>query len=271
MPYPADHIAELAACGLQIVSRLGSGQEADVYRTVDRCGTAWVAKLFDPVSRRTLNTGGCVGRQRRHIGPTAQHLRRLSHALQAPVAGLTPFQLLEADRQVIGLRYRFEPLAQIRRVLLYAAPVRRAYLAAFAATQAWLLRCAGVAGTEPQFMIAYDGSLRFIEYGPMVLSLDDARIREDRYLSQTVFRLISALYCPDEPVVPWWRLRHHLRYDAPLAAALIDRIVDGDEQLFADAGWYRALAESCTARIPQPLVWTARLLHRPRDTRKAPR
>jgi hypothetical protein len=271
MPQPAEHLAELAACGLRLHSRLGSGQEADVYRAADAGGQQWVVKLFDPVSRRVLNDGGRVGRGRRPIGPAAVHLRRLSAALQQPTAGLTPFELLDVDRQVIGLRYRFEPLAQLRRVLLCSAAVRRAYLAAFAAAQAWLLRNAGVAGTEPQFMIAHDGSLRFIEYGPMVLSLDDVRIREERYLSQTLFRLISALYLPDAPAAPWHQLRGRLRRDNPLAAALIDRIADGDELLFADAGWYGALAASGSARIPLPLVWAARALHRPRDTRKPPR
>jgi hypothetical protein len=270
MPPPAEHVAELAACGLQIINRLGSGQEADVYRVVDGRGSQWVAKIFDPVSRQVLNTGGRVGRRQQLIGPTARHVRRLSRLLQRPTAGLTPFDLLELQQQVIGLRYRFEPLAQLRRILLYSGSVRRAYLAAFAAAQAWLLRHADLATVEPQFLIAHDGSLRFIEYGPMLLSLDDVRIREDRYLSQTLFRLIAALYRPDDPPLPWCRLRSAVHRDAAPAAALIDRIADGDEALFADADWYHALAASCTARIPPPLVWTARLLHRPRDTRKTP-
>lgn len=269
--------------GFVFVRRLGEGQEGAVYAVRSPTGQILVAKLFHERIVREVNIGAFAGKQKRAVPPAAPRLRAYANGIRTLTEGLYPISLVENDSQLIGLLYPFEPLYQVRGVLLNLPVVRLAFLGAFCRAQAWLLSYLRLGITEPQFMIAHDGTLRYIDYGPMLVPLDDFRCQEDHYLDLTLFRLLYGLFkqpeveqvsdipftsmdMPSPYAQPNWL--QEVSRASPSLYEVLCSIAPQPASIFLDPSPYMQIARVTPKRLPGWLTAAARLMHGPVSTKK---
>lgn len=269
--------------GFVFVRKLGQGQEGAIYAVRSATGQLLVAKLFHERIVQEVNVGAFAGKRKRAVPPAAPRLRDYARGVQTVTEGLYPISLIENNSQLIGLLYSFEPLYQVRALLLKLPVVRLAFLGAFCRAQAWLLNHLRLGITEPQFMIARDGTFRYIDYGPMLVPLDDFRCQEEHYLDLTLYRLLYGLFrqpgaehLSDIPVTPMDMVSPYAQADwlrvvvraSPSLYNELCVIAHQPASTYLEPSPYLRIADATPKRLPGWLTVVARLMHGPVSTKK---
>jgi hypothetical protein len=149
--------------GESVVRCLGIGREGAVYLTRGQNADVHVAKIFHPhiVRDTTPHAYSWQGALTR----IAAHLKeRPGNAVDT----LYPFDVLTVDGALHGIVYDHEPLKPVRKRHRVLPDVAPAIMSAFFRTQAYLCAHVDACLTDAHlanFMMASNGSLRFIDYG----------------------------------------------------------------------------------------------------------
>lgn len=244
--------------GMPVLRYLGAGWEGANYLVRAPDGTRVVVKIFHPAFARLINYDGLGGIYRKPVVSARRDLRRLAARLDEGGHALYRFEPVEVDGWVVGIKYRYQYLLPIGWHGLKTQSMRRAMLAAFFRSQAYLLKtfalCLSDVWATRQFMLSMDGHPRYVDYGTTIIPVDDFRCREDHWEMMAAVELLFSVFEPErEALLSGMHAEQALRCAATLdpmvrrlrfVREILQRLEAGRWDAFLDADFYRYLGEN---------------------------
>ena len=113
-----------------------------------------------------------------------------------------PLELLKADQQVGGIKCPYEHLWSIDKELKSHPSIQLYLLSAFFEIQAFLINHCPLLLNDPVkgFMFNRKGSIRYIDYGRSIISIDDFRCGEDCLDAMCFFRFLFSVAEPSAAI-----------------------------------------------------------------------
>jgi hypothetical protein len=183
---------------------LGSGQESTVFKIISK-GNPYVVKLFYLNTRKGINKSHTAGLSNRLVGATEASLKKISRIRdEFNVELLIRIELLRSrSNTVIATYYPYEKLHKISRQDLIESPTMHVnLLRAFLLCQSILISKGNIAiadGSLGNFMKTKNSEFRYIDYGNMIIQVDDFRAQEENYLLMV---LLDIYFIPIKIKVP---------------------------------------------------------------------
>jgi len=243
-----------------VIKKLGVGCEGSVYLVAKAEGkTRCILKIFHEKSLDAVNNIHTAGFYSRDVGPSSEHLVRYSNANRERVAGMYPIDLVQGSaNNALGVTYPYEKLRHVPVAVFRKYPnFHQALFTAFCRSQAFLLEKHGMGISDSaasNFMISSRGEFRFIDYGVMLIPVDDFRAREEGYLAKA---FIDTLLIPvgrqteHQGTVPLGQpycqcddsgLEEACKY-SPWLSGIIEEVRGADAALFLDPEAYKKWAQ----------------------------
>lgn len=170
----------------QIVKKLGSGNEGDIFLVKDKTDT-FIIKKFNDRTRFDMMEPHKAGYNSRIVNASGSSIEHYAKNVNNIQFGLYPLEVLKDPKGLIyGVKYNYENLYKIPLKLFRAhEDLAKSIFSLFCKEQAFLMQNCGLAigdSSLSNYMITRKGEIRYTDYGVMIFPINDFRALEEGYL-----------------------------------------------------------------------------------------